>query len=76
MRWLTELSPGIPFSRKLDASIHVFREFVDAWSRATSDPLVIKRARAERGLDAAIRGHDCRAGDVIALLELATAEGP
>ncbi len=76
MAWLSDLSPAVPFSRKIDACIHVFREFVAAYAQATADPLVIKRARAERGLDDAIRGHDCRAGDVIALLELATAEGP
>ncbi len=73
MGWLTDLSPGVPLSRKLDASIFVFREFVAAWAQASTDPLIIKRARASRGLDDAVAGRDVRAADVLSLLELATA---
>ncbi len=70
MTWISDLSPSLPLSRKVDAAIFVFRKFIAAWVEASADPENLLRARAERGVELAFAGRDVPAKDFLAYAEL------
>ncbi|MEE9197942.1 MAG: hypothetical protein V3U45_07335 [bacterium] len=74
MEWLSDLSPELSLSRKLDAAILILRESVAAYAEATTDPLTRLRMMADRALETAARGQDVPASDFWAFAQLAVEE--